>query len=451
MAAHSGNRGKLRTLIDNSFLLVSGAVIALVWANLGPAATESYRKLIHFEVTSLWSDHAAGPAMEASSNLPDDGSASTRETGSEGKHHGLTILFLVNEVLMTLFFALAAKEVRESMLPGGALASPVRAATPVLATVGGIVGPATVYSCGATLSGTLETYGNGWAVPCATDIAFSYLVARLIFGAGHPAIPFLLLLAIADDAAGLLILAVFYPQAPILPEWFLLTAAAMVAAYLLHCARVHSHWVYMLGPGLLSWFSFYRANIHPALGLVPIIFLIPHAYTDLGIFAREELQRHDTLSEFEHFWKLPVQFFLGLFGLANAGVVLSSLGTGTWLVMSGLLIGKPLGITLLILVAEKVLKLEKPVGMDYGHVVLLGMVAGIGFTVALFVSVAAFPSPGPVQDSVKMGALLSFTAAPLAFVLSRSLGVRPWGPLAVAGQEGATEAFQELRSRHGRG
>jgi NhaA family Na+:H+ antiporter len=247
----------------------------------------------------------------------------------------------------------------------------------------------------------------------------------MIFGAGHPAIAFLLLLAIADDAAGLLILAVFYPQAPIVPQWLMLTVGAMLAAMALRRMKVHTHWAYFLGPGVLSWFSFYQANIHPALGLVPIIPLLPHAHTDLGLFAKAELDRDDTLNEFEHFWKTPVEFFLGAFGLANAGVVLSSLGTGTWLVLAGLLIGKPLGITGLTLFAEKVLKLEKPAGMDYRHVVTLGMVAGIGFTVALFVSVAAFTVPGAIQDSVKMGALLSFAAAPLAIILGKTLGIRP--------------------------
>ncbi|MFK8112767.1 MAG: Na+/H+ antiporter NhaA, partial [Rubripirellula sp.] len=198
-----------------------------------------------------------------------------------------------------------------------------------------------------------------------------------------------------------------------------------VAALALRRMKVHTHWAYFLGPGVLSWLSFYQANIHPALGLVPIIPMLPHAHTDLGLFAKEELDRDDTLNEFEHFWKTPVEFFLGAFGLANAGVVLSSLGSGTWLVLAGLLVGKPVGITLMTLFAEKGLKLEKPAGMDYRHVITLGVVAGIGFTVALFVSVAAFTVPGAIQDSVKMGALLSFAAAPLAIICGKAMGIRP--------------------------
>jgi NhaA family Na+:H+ antiporter len=427
MTAQIHRRGIVRRLVDNSFLLIAGSVIALIWANVAfQSGSSSYNDFFHFDVTSLWSDHSAehhADAAAVAASATDDAHAHSGEVQHAG--HGFTIQFIINDILMAFFFAIAAKEVWESLLPGGALANPRKAATPLLATVGGILGPALVYLGGSYFTGSHAELGNGWAVPCATDIAFSYLVARFIFGSGHPAIAFLLLLAIADDAAGLMILAVFYPQSAIEPQWLLLTVGSMLGAMFLRRRKVHTHWAYILGPGSLCWFSFYQANIHPALGLVPIITLLPHAHTDLGIFAKEELNRHDTLNEFEHAWKTPVEVFLGLFGLANAGVVMSSLGTGTWLVLAGLLIGKPLGITLLTLFAEKGLHLEKPAGMDYRHIVTLGLIAGIGFTVALFVSVAAFAVPGAIQDSVKMGALLSFAAAPLAIIVGRAVGIRP--------------------------
>lgn len=474
MSGHENSKGGLfRFLIDNSILLIAGALMALIWANLAHQNhSTSYQDFIHFDVRTLWGgghaeqdaklidpapngevarseDARSEDARSEDTELAPAGAVPTdaahdeageahgddhdaheggghEDSGHEDSgHHWYSLSFIVNDVLMALFFAIAAKEVWESLLPGGALSNPRKAATPLLATAGGILGPALFYVAGVYLTGTHEDLGRGWAIPCATDIAFSYLVARMIFGSGHPAIAFLLLLAIADDAAGLLILAVFYPSAPIEPIWLLVTVAAMAAAWMLQKLRVHSHWFYFLGPGIVSWFSFYQANIHPALGLVPIIPLLPHAASDLGIFAREELQRGDTLNEFEHFWKTPVECILGLFGLVNAGVVMSSLGTGTWLVLAGLLLGKPIGITLMTLIAEKVFRLQKPAGMDYRHVVSLGMVAGIGFTVALFVSVAAFKVPGEIQDSVKMGALMSFAAAPLAIILAKVLGVRP--------------------------
>jgi NhaA family Na+:H+ antiporter len=336
------------------------------------------------------------------------------------------VLILVNDIMMALFFAIAGKEVWEALLPGGALSNPRKAAVPLLATAGGVIGPAVLYVLGALLMGQMSEYGRGWAIPCATDIAFSYLVARIIFGNGHPAIAFLLLLAIADDAAGLVILAVFYPNpgTPLNAWWLLLSVAAIVLGFGMRKLRLHSFWWYLLIPGVMSWFAFHQAGIHAALGLVPIIPCLPHAKTDLGIFAREELNRHDTLNEFEHFWKWPVEVILGLFGLVNAGVVFSNVGLGTVLVLVGLLAGKPLGIALFTWVSEKLLRLQIPGNMNYREVVSLGMVAGIGFTVALFVSTAAFQA-GPIQDEVKMGALGSFFAAFLAYGVARALGVRP--------------------------
>lgn len=416
-------------LFGNSCFLLAGTLLALVWANVDEA---SYRRLVEFDVQSII---LTKQAHQAEADSPDAAkpqghgehsiAAQRDDAASTSRQHGVTVHFLVNDVLMALFFAIAAKEVWESLLPGGALSNFRKAATPLMATAGGVVGPAIVYTIGAAVTGHLADLGRGWAIPCATDIAFSYLFARMIFGPGHPAIAFLLLLAIADDAAGLVILAVFYPTDQIVPGWFLLTLAAMGLAYGLRLLRVHNFWWYLLVPGTMSWFSFYMANIHAALGLVPIIPCMPHAHTDSGIFAREELGRRDTLNEFEHWWKNPVEIILGLFGFVNAGVVFSNVATGTFLVLFGLLLGKPAGITALTWIAEKWLRLEKPTGMTYRHVVTLGMVAGIGFTVALFVSTAAFPQPGPIQDSVKMGALLSFSAAFLALLLGRILGIKP--------------------------
>lgn len=432
--SHQSNRPVRRFLFENSIFLVAGALAALIWANTLP---KSYEHFVHFDLTRVFTeddhadehhedeDHADDKNGEDEHKDADHPHEKSDKNAQGDGHHGLTIHFLINDVLMALFFALAGKEVWESFLPGGALSSPKKAATPLMATLGGIVVPAAVYLGIVGVMGQTESLGRGWAIPCATDIAFSYLVARLIFGAGHPAIAFLLLLAIADDAAGLLILAVCYPTNPIEPQWLLLTVAAVGIGFAFRKMKLQSFWWYLLIPGSLCWLSFYWAHIHPALGLVPIIPCMPHAHSDLGIFAREELDRDDTLNAFEHWWKNPVEMILGVFGLVNAGVILSSVGTGTWAVLMGLFIGKPVGITLFTYIAEKVFGLEVPKGMSYRHVVTLGMIAAIGFTVALFVSTAAFREPGVVQDSVKMGALLSFFAAILSFIVAKIMGVKP--------------------------
>jgi Na+:H+ antiporter, NhaA family len=405
-------------LFENSLFLILGALAALIWANVDNG---SYLAFVHFDLSDLLPDGTQG------------GEEALHATGktSSTEHAGFTLHALVNDLLMALFFALAAKEVWVSLLPGGALSNVRKAATPLLATLGGVLGPAVIYAAGAAIigeSGWLGQpgeLGRGWAIPCATDIAFSFLVARIIFGPGHPAIAFLLLLAIADDAAGLVILAVFYPSGELQLRWFLLTATALLMAVGMRRVGLDRFWWYLLIPGSLSWLSFYLAGIHPALGLVPLIPCLPHARTAIVEVDAGDRRRGDTLTEFEHWWKRPVELILGLFGLFNAGVVLGSVGPATYLVLLGLLVGKPVGITLLTWLAVKSLRLELPEGMSFRHIVSLGMVAGIGFTVALFVASAAFRQPGPLQDAAKMGALLSFVAAPLAILLARVVGVRP--------------------------
>jgi len=434
--------GPIQFLFENSMFLILGTVGALVWANLGP---DSYHRFANFDFSQMVrpsDDRDDASAHDAASEDHGDSSADHGADGAghgsgEG-HHGLTLHFVVNDILMALFFAIAAKEVWEAMLPGGVLADRRKAATPLLATAGGVIGPAGLFLaalgvCHLAGVANWNELTSGWAVPCATDIAFSYLVARLIFGPSHPAITFLLLLAIADDAVGLIILAVAYPQAPLAPLWLLLCAAAILLALCFHrVLKLESFWWYLLIPGVMSWFSFYMTGIHAALGLIPIIPCLPHAKSELGMFLDQQKGQKDTLNQFEHWWENPVELILGLFGLVNAGVAFSSFGVGTWLVLLGLIIGKPLGITLFTWMGDKLLGLQIPEGMNYRHVVTLGCIAGIGFTVALFVATAAFPVPPTSQatlDAVKMGALGSFFAGLLAFIVARALGIRPVKPV----------------------
>jgi len=408
-------------LFENSIFLIAGALVALVWANVDHSmGTHTYQSFVNFEFSEIFD---GGHSEHATATTTASQSSEAEGTGDHGSH-AFNMAFLINDILMAFFFAIAAKEVWEALLPGGPLSNFKRAATPLFATVGGILGPVAIYLTGTFLTGRWDTLGGGWAVPCATDIAFSYLIARIIFGAKHPAIAFLLLLAIADDAAGLMILALFYPQSPLEGTWLLLTVGAIATAIGMKKLGVRNFWWYLLIPGVMSWLSFFKMGIHPALGLIPIIPCLPHAKTDMGLFAKEERHRKDTLNQFEHWWKNPVEIFLGLFGLANAGVVMSNIGTGTWLVLMGLLVGKPFGITLFTWIGVKAFKLEIPGGMNYRHILTIGTIAGLGFTVALFVSTAAFPVAGPVQDSVKMGALLSFLAALLAFIVARAVGIK---------------------------
>jgi NhaA family Na+:H+ antiporter len=289
--------------------------------------------------------------------------------------------------------------------------------------------------------GVLGDVHRGWAIPTATDIAFSYLVGRVVFGARHPAIGFLLLLAIADDAGGLAILAIFYPSGEVAPAWLLLSLAAALGVFLLanvlprrldkgrqdrpHSSFVRKRlgfWPWALA-GAVSWYGFQMAGLHPALGLLPIVATIPHAEREFGIFADEERYQTDLLNTIEHALKVPVQFVLFGFGLLNAGVEFSAISEPTWLVLAGLVIGKPVGIFLFGWLAAGPMRLGLPHGMALRDLPVVGCVAAIGFTVALFVASVAFPA-GPVQDAAKMGALFSLASAVLAILAGRAFRVR---------------------------
>ncbi len=404
-------------LTNYSLLLIIGALIALIWANID---YESYHNLVEFKI---WGDAPIGHHHDG--------------------HRTLTLHYLVNDVLMALFFAIAAKEVWEAVILKNGSLRGKKAATPLFATAGGMVGPIVVYLGMAMLLGsdTYDAVKNGWAIPTATDIAFSYLVGRIVFGAGHPAVRFLLLLAIADDAAGLIILAIFYPSGELAPGWLLLSMAAAAAVYYLAnwlprrmdrgkqdrptstwVRTKLSFWPYAIA-GCISWYGFMRSGLHPALGLLPIVVTIPHADRAFGIFSEAEKYLTDLLNQMEHALKSPVEIVLFLFGFCNAGVKFSAIGDATWLVLAGLLIGKPVGILIFGWIAARPLNLGIPQGMRIVDLIVIGFVAAIGFTVSLFFASAAF-EPGLVQDAAKMGALFSFAAAGLSIIAGIVLRVQ---------------------------
>ncbi len=149
---------------------------------------------------------------------------------------------------------------------------------------------------------------------------------------------------------------------------------------------------------------------------------IPHADRSFGVFAEAEQYLTDLLNRIEHMLKVPVEIVLFFFGLLNAGVEFSAISEPTWLVLAGLLVGKPVGIFLFGWFAVRVLRLGLADGMRMADLFVVGCVAAIGFTVALFVASVAFPA-GPVQDAAKMGALFSFGAAAVALLAGRMMGV----------------------------
>lgn len=422
------------TLQEFSLPLIIGVIAGVAVANFSPGHDGLYHHLVHY-----------APFGEEAELLG----------------HKITLHFLINDIFMVLFFGIAAKEITESILPGGALNPPSKAINPLLGTLGGVLGPVICFFIFASIfmsDGISDVWGaittaitpgaiidpaspqivfRGWGIPTATDIALAWLVARIVFGNQHPAVDFLLLLAVADDAIGLGIIAVFYPDPnhPPAPIWLLLVLAGMVVSYIFRVRNVKKWTAYIFVGGFLSWLGLLEAHLHPALALVPIVPFLPGPERDLGLFVEEEEDEdeaeahghghghhHSPLEEFEHQLKSFVDFGLFFFAFANAGVELSSMGMITWVILAALLIGKTIGITLFALIGS-MMGFPLPEGMKLKHLVVAGVVAGLGLTVALFVTGEAYPGENPLQGPAKMGAVFSAGAAFIAIVLGKLLGV----------------------------
>jgi Na+:H+ antiporter, NhaA family len=359
--------------VEHLLMLPAGAAIALVWVNTAP---ESYYRI----------------------------------TGPMG--------FLVTDVAMVLFFGLIMKEVVEATAEGGVLHPWRRAALPLIASVGLTLVPLALF--GALVARLDEPrVVEGWPAVFATDIAFGYFVARVIFGR-HPAVPFFLLLAICANLLGILALASggTSPAIDLGLAAVSMTGAVTMAATL-RGLRVRSLWPYLIGAGSLSWAALYAGGLEPAFALVPVLPFIPHAARDRGFFVDAPATAHDPLSRFEHWARHPTQVVLLLFGVIAAGVPLRALDWGTLPLPLTTLVGKPLGLVLGVAVARAI-GLHLPARMGWRDVIVVGVLASVGFTVALFFATAAVGA-GPTLSELKMGALMTaggaFAALGLAAVL----------------------------------
>jgi NhaA family Na+:H+ antiporter len=324
----------------------------------------------------------------------------------------------VNDLAMTLFFGLVAKEVVEATIAGGALHPWRRAALPVAAAAGATVLPLALFALLVPVFDEPRML-QGWPLVFATDIAFGYFAARAIFGA-HPAVPFVLVLGIAGNGFGLLALAVTGAAPALEPiTGTVLMLLALLLAAMLRRLRERSLWPYVVGAGAFSWSALYFSGLEPAFALLPILPFVPHARRDPGFFVDAPPSAHDPLNRFERIVRHPAQAALLLFGLVNGGVALQTLDWGTLAFPASVFLGKPAGVVVGVL-AGRALGLHLPERIGWRELVVIGLIASIGVTVALFFA-AACVGPGPTLSQLKLGALISVAggllAAAAAFVL----------------------------------
>jgi NhaA family Na+:H+ antiporter len=361
-----------RYVIDRFLLLPLGALIALVWAN---TAAESYFRFSH------------------------------------------TLAFAVNEVAMAFFFGLVAQEVWEATMRGGALHTWRGWGLPLIGAAGGVAGAGAVYLAYITVKqeALLE---QGWPIACAIDIAAAYYVLKIVWHRSR-ALPFVLLLALATDALGILVVALRPHTLPVRPGGVALALLAIAVAVTLKKWRVRSFWPYLLVCGPLFWFALYFEGVHPALALIPLVPFLPHRARRIEMMA--DPPDDDDVHHFEHEWNEVVQVVLFLFGLINAGVLLRGYSTGTWAVMAAALVGRPIGILAAVALAVA-FGFPLPRRVGWRGLLVIALATSSGFTFALFFATGAIPI-GPVLAQIKLGALASVVAAPLTVAVARVLHV----------------------------
>jgi NhaA family Na+:H+ antiporter len=292
-----------------------------------------------------------------------------------------TLSAWINDGLMAIFFLLVGLEIKRELIEGE-LSTLKKASLPVLAAIGGMAFPALIYF----FFNKGEATASGWGIPMATDIAFALAIIALL-GKSVPASLkiFLAALAIADDLGAILVIAIFY-TAEI--QWPYLLLAALIFALLLafNYFKIISLWFYLI-PGLFLWYLVHHSGIHATIAGVLLAFTIPTNDTDVL----------SPLEKLEHFLTTPVNFIImPIFALANTNITFqkemvsglaSPLGFG---IILGLFFGKTIGVTLLSWFAVKIKLAKLPSGANWKHIIGVGMLAGIGFTMSIFVSLLSF-------------------------------------------------------------
>ena len=395
----------LRVEAAGSVLLLIAAAVALIWAN-SPAAS-SYDAFWH---TSIGID-LGGYTLED------------------------TLQHWVNDALMVIFFFVVGLEIKYELVSGD-LRDPKTAALPIIAAIGGMVVPAGIY---LAVTGFGDA-GEGWGIPMATDIAFAIGVIGLL-GRRIPSAArlFLLTLAIVDDIGAIIVIAVFY-TAELHVTWLALAVGLLVLMIVLQKLRIWSFPVYIV-IGVVLWFALFQSGVHATLAGVAIGLITPaRALLKEDVarsYARSALADHhmdpdelgrmrfllaesvpvverlqSTLHPLSAYVALPV------FALANAGVDLGGFGEAVSSpvslgIIAGLVLGKPLGIVLASFIAVRLGLGRLPDRTTWSMLVGLGSIAGIGFTVSLFIAGLSFPGDEALTEDAKVGILVASAAAAL--------------------------------------
>lgn len=323
----------------------------------------------------------------------------------------MSLLHWINDALMAVFFFVVGMEIKREFL-FGELKSLSATMLPIAAAIGGMAVPALIYFA---FNGGLPSV-SGWAIPMSTDIAFSLgVLAFAAKGVPKSVAVFLTALAIVDDLGGIAVIALFYSASPEITALATGLAVIVLLAFLTKYG-VTSPVPYLLG-GIVSWYAFLQAGVHPTVAGVLVGFTVPAG--------TEETQEDFPLFRWEHALA-PWSAFLVMpvFALGNAGIplsidsfatLLSPIGLG---VIGGLFIGKPLGICLMVFLLIRLGFARMPDNVRWSHFLGAGVLAGIGFTMSIFLASLSFTDPADLvtaKASIVTASILSGLLGSLIF------------------------------------
>lgn len=413
----------VKTESFSGILLMAATIFALVWAN-SPFG-ESYQALWQYKI------------------------------GITSPHFELykPLILWINDGLMAVFFFLIGLEIKREFLIGE-LNSMKKIAFPLFGAMGGMLAPVLLFFL---LNQNPETL-KGWGIPMATDIAFSLAILNLL----GKRIPlslklFLTAFAIVDDIGAVIVIAAFYSGS--LNITLLLIALLLLCVLYLVAYRGYYSKYLVLSFGIIIWILFLKSGIHPTLAGILLAFSVPvrqKIYTpefidnlseiidrikkakvsDKPILSKEQISEIDSLEDWTDSYQSPLQhlehklhgwvayFIIPIFALANAGVLLNSdIDLDIPLIRNiilCLIIGNSIGITTIILVAKKIKLIDVPIEITNRHIVGVSFLAGIGFTMSIFIASLAFSNSPVYIDSAKIGILIgSFVSAIIGYSVLR--------------------------------
>jgi NhaA family Na+:H+ antiporter len=317
----------------------------------------------------------------------------------------------INDGLMAVFFLLVGLEIKREIVEGE-LSSPKKAIVPILAAIGGAIVPALIY----VFFNSGEASSSGWGIPMATDIAFALAVISLL----DKRIPlslkiFLAALAIVDDLIAILVIAIFYSSGIDL-TYLGYSGIGLIILIFMNRFDVKNPYLYLI-PGIFIWYFIHHSGIHATIAGVLVAMTIP----------TNDTAAESPLERLEHALVKPVNLLIiPIFAFANTNITIqndmiqgltSPLGLGIGM---GLVFGKPIGIMVSALLCSRFQIGQLPEGSNFKHIIGIGFLAGIGFTMSIFISNLSFSDSIFVEEAKLAVLCSSLIAGILGFVLLRS-------------------------------